>query len=201
MLRESLEAGPRAVRDGLTAIGRAWHLATLNVELAASILIVLAAHNRSAARADLEKLFPGLQWKKLIPQLRELEGMLFLGPKVSRLGLVAPLRAELYQLLMADRYAEAAPMEPEPEPESQPEPPAERVDQPHQFTPEELLGVSTSASAAQIKAAYRRRMKECHPDRFAGVDAHSRELAEEWTKAINAAYETLMAGHADGKRN
>jgi len=57
-----------------------------------------------------------------------------------------------------------------------------------------ILGVSALASAAEIKTAYRTRVKECHPDRFPNVDAQSRELAEEWTKAVNAAYAELLGG-------
>ena len=31
-----------------------------------------------------------------------------------------------------------------------------------------------------------------HEDRFAAMDEHSRSLAEEWTKSLNAAYELLV---------
>jgi len=54
--------------------------------------------------------------------------------------------------------------------------------------------VAATASAAEIKAAYRHRVKECHPDRFTNTDEQSRRLAEEWTKAINAAYAELLPG-------
>ena len=41
------------------------------------------------------------------------------------------------------------------------------------------------------KLAYRKRVKECHPDLFAGMDQNAQALAERWTKALNAAYSTL----------
>jgi curved DNA-binding protein CbpA len=44
----------------------------------------------------------------------------------------------------------------------------------------------------EIKTAYRNRVKECHPDRFPNIDDKTRELAEEWTKAVNAAYAELV---------
>jgi curved DNA-binding protein CbpA len=69
------------------------------------------------------------------------------------------------------------------------------VDEPQQLSPHEILGVASSASAAEIKTAYRNRVKECHPDRFPNVDEPSRLLAEEWTKAVNAAYAELLAGN------
>ena len=52
---------------------------------------------------------------------------------------------------------------------------------------------ANDASLAEIKTAYRNRVKECHPDRFSTLDEQSRQLAEEWTKAINAAYASLLA--------
>ncbi|HEV2393595.1 MAG TPA: hypothetical protein VG146_14680 [Verrucomicrobiae bacterium] len=36
-------------------------------------------------------------------------------------------------------------------------------------------------------------MKECHPDRFASAGKEYQQLAEEWAKAINAAYKTLLS--------
>ena len=47
------------------------------------------------------------------------------------------------------------------------------------------------ASLVEIKAAYRKRIKECHPDLFAGMDQRAMALAERWTRALNAAYSKL----------
>jgi curved DNA-binding protein CbpA len=72
------------------------------------------------------------------------------------------------------------------------EPEPVSVDEPENLSPCEILGVGADASIAKIKVAYRNRVKQCHPDRFAGMDEDSRMLAEEWTKALNAAYESLV---------
>jgi curved DNA-binding protein CbpA len=65
------------------------------------------------------------------------------------------------------------------------------VNEPEKLSAYEILGLSASASRVDIKAAYRKRIKECHPDLFAGMDQQAQVLAERWTKALNAAYAKL----------
>jgi COMPASS component SWD3 len=55
----------------------------------------------------------------------------------------------------------------------------------------EILGVSATASAAEIKAAYRQLAKQWHPDRF--VNSAEYAIAEAKLKQINLAYECLKA--------
>jgi len=93
----------------------------------------------------------------------------------------------LRQLLKSEKKATPAP-----EQSTEPAP----VTEPEELTSYEILGVSASASLAEIKLAYRRRIKECHPDRFGELDPTSRQQAEEWTKALNAAYDALVAQQA-----
>lgn len=52
----------------------------------------------------------------------------------------------------------------------------------------QLLGVAKSANSDEIRRAYRTAMKEIHPDR---QSPEARQLAEERTKSLNAAYSTL----------
>ncbi|OAI56795.1 hypothetical protein AYO49_03640 [Verrucomicrobiaceae bacterium SCGC AG-212-N21] len=52
-----------------------------------------------------------------------------------------------------------------------------------------VLGVSPSASAQKIKAAYRARMHESHPDKVAHLSPALRRAAEREAKRINDAYE------------
>jgi hypothetical protein len=56
----------------------------------------------------------------------------------------------------------------------------------------EVLGVDRSASTEDIKAAYRDKIKQYHPDRVASLGPELRELAERKTKALNAAYEEAL---------
>ncbi len=63
----------------------------------------------------------------------------------------------------------------------------------------EVLGVESTATAEEIKEAYRKKAKELHPDTFPrDVNETVRKLAEEKFKELNHAYEILS--DADKKR-
>ena len=53
--------------------------------------------------------------------------------------------------------------------------------------PFELLGLEPTASANEVRAAYRRLVKQCHPDKF--TDAEARQQAHKKMIALNLAYE------------
>jgi DnaJ like chaperone protein len=55
------------------------------------------------------------------------------------------------------------------------------------------LGVSSSASDVEVKKVYRRLISQNHPDKLAGkgLPESMRAMAEERTREINAAYETI----------
>jgi DnaJ-domain-containing protein 1 len=55
-----------------------------------------------------------------------------------------------------------------------------------------VLGVAPSTSKDEIVRNYRRRIKQYHPDRLAGLAPEFIELAEEHTKALNQAYANAM---------
>jgi DnaJ like chaperone protein len=64
-----------------------------------------------------------------------------------------------------------------------------------------LLGVSGSASGAEIKLAYRRMMHRNHPDKLAarGLPDSMRPLAERRTREIAAAYERIRQARGLGR--
>ena len=59
----------------------------------------------------------------------------------------------------------------------------------------QLLGVSTSATAAEIKTAYRRLMNQHHPDKLTarGLSEKMVQMAKEKTQQIRAAYDLIRA--------
>ena len=57
-----------------------------------------------------------------------------------------------------------------------------------------VLGVSSKASMAEIKSAWRKKMQENHPDRYAH-DPEAEARAHRRAQAINIAYQELTALH------
>ena len=51
------------------------------------------------------------------------------------------------------------------------------------------------ADADTIQSAYHQKMKQCHPDRVAGLAPEFGELAERQAKRLNAAYRNAIQGH------
>jgi hypothetical protein len=190
IFKDLYSIGPRLLLEGLREV-RCWAvLGELNVEACARILTYLAAKNSAVPRDELISHCAQVPWGRLKEQLLLLDGVLFLGEDGARVTLMEPFRMLLRSMLppqqrMASNQREPTRPRPEPAPETAP------VSEPEKLSPYEILGLSTSASLAEIKAAYRKRVRACHPDLFAGTDEQARALAERWTKALNAAYATL----------
>ncbi len=55
-----------------------------------------------------------------------------------------------------------------------------------------ILGVAETAGAEEIAAAYRRLIRQYHPDKVEGLGVELRQLANEKSKQLNAAYELGM---------
>lgn len=54
-----------------------------------------------------------------------------------------------------------------------------------------ILGLAKSANIEEIKAAYKQKVKEYHPDRVAALGDELKELAQKKTQQINEAYSFL----------
>ena len=67
------------------------------------------------------------------------------------------------------------------------------------MNPYEILGIKPDATDAEIKSAYRKLIKQYHPDQYG--DNPLRELAEEKMREINGAYDQLTKGRASHTSN
>jgi len=56
-----------------------------------------------------------------------------------------------------------------------------------------ILGVESTATPQEVRMAYKRKIREYHPDRVEGLGDKLKETADEESKAINIAYTALKA--------
>jgi hypothetical protein len=189
IVRDIASIGPRLILEGLRQIRCFEQLEELDVPACARALSYLAGKDAAVTWDDLIRHCPSLSPDRLREQLSLLEGVLFLGEHTPRVTLMDPFRLLLRQMLGREDTAGAW-HEPA-RPKSEPPPSDALANEPEKLSAYEILGLSPSASAVEIKAAYRKRIKACHPDLFAGMDPPARAMAERWTKALNAAYATL----------
>jgi hypothetical protein len=199
IVRDICSVGPRLILEGLRQVRCCGQLGELNVAACARALAYLAAQNAAVTWEDLARHCPQVSWERLREELLLVNGVLFLGTDGSRISLMEPFRLWLRSMLKQEQQTaqqgrEAAQPRPEPPPETLP------VNEPEKLSAYEILGLSPSASLVEIKRAYRKRMKACHPDLFAGMDQQAKVLAERWTKALNAAYGRLNPRQRGGPK-
>lgn len=193
MIKDICSFGPRLIVEGLRQVRRCGQLGELNVTACAQALAYLAGQNAALDWEELVRHCSQLSSERLRDQLSLLHEVLFLGENASRVILMEPFRLRLRSMLEREQHTGRRPeparrrAEPPPKPLS--------VTEPEKLSAYELLGLSPAASMMEIKMAYRKRVKACHPDLFAGMDQQAAALAERWTKALNAAYASLNPKH------
>ncbi len=198
IIKDICSVGPRLILEGLRQVRCCGQLGELNVTACARALAYLAGKNAAVTQEDLLRHCPQLTWERLREQLLLLDGVLFLGEDAARVTLMEPFRLRLRSMLGPEEQSAGKRREPA-RPGPEPPPEAIQVDEPEKLSAYEILGLSRSASLLEIKAAYRKRVKACHPDRFAGIDPQATALAERWTRALNAAYATLNPRQLAGR--
>ena len=186
LFQRMLYTGPQWFISGISMFYKSATLLGMDIENCAKILVIVLNKGSRVSFTDLGKLVPECNSIKVFPQLRDIAGVIFLQSEPSGITLTSDLRAELCRILgvrpkvIAEEQYQRRP-KPPPAPVVEAEPPG----------PHEILGVSRSASQAEIKAAYRKQIKQCHPDRFATLNQDWQQMAEQRSKAINAAYAIL----------
>jgi len=193
--RDLLLTGPRLVTSCARNLRDAVRLFRMDVKTAVDTLAILARRFHRTSLADLSRLLPGKDPMETLFKLQEMDFVFFLSREPAGVILTLETREELDQLLGPAVDRERGPtiagesQEPEPEPETE-------LGEPQKYY--DLLGVKPTATMAEIKSAYRHRIKQCHPDKLAGRGEDFRKLAEERAKALNEAYEVLKTRHGSG---
>lgn len=138
--------------------------------------------NRKAPADQLSRAFPSVNFVILIPQLRLLNGFVWLsaGNGVCILG--SDLKSEMRSQLQFD---------PDPWREPEPAPPEQEcpLSEEHQWFA--VLELDAYASLAQVKGRYRMLARQFHPDHHRNESLDAQQVAEERMKAINEAYRNI----------
>ena len=64
-----------------------------------------------------------------------------------------------------------------------------------------VLGIAENATDEEIERAYRKLMAQYHPDRVSGAAEEFRELAEQRSRAINAAYDRVRTRRRNASKH
>jgi hypothetical protein len=181
-ITDLLLTGPRLAGASIHAFCGALLLLKTDVRACSDALAVLAGRTSSVSTADLRGSLGCSDPEKVLAQLLALDTVLLLRTEPPAVTLNPDLRDHFQDLL--------GPAAPESEHRAPPQPVASSAADLESY---QVLSLSTSASLDEVRAAYRSKIKECHPDLFATHSDEVRHRAEEKTKAIIAAYEELLA--------
>jgi hypothetical protein len=182
IISDLLFVGPRIVTYSVLTLHRAFRLMQTDLETASEALTILVRRLHRTSVNELSNLLLGRDPMKVLFQLQEIGCVLFLSKEPAGVILTEEIREELNHLLGSKIDFESAPTD---------EPAVTATPEDSEYY--KLLGLQPVASLAEIKAAYRKRIKQCHPDKFVGRGVEFRQLAEERAKAINAAYDILLS--------
>jgi DnaJ-domain-containing protein 1 len=183
MTTDLLLTGPRLMGAFVRAFHRTLLLIRADLQTWSNALMILASRTSPVSAAELNAALRGHDSSRVLSQLAALGTVLFIRKEPPTVALDPDFREQLQRLLKGGSPPE---FQENAEPPPATAPSADRALY-------ELLGVAPSASLKEIRAAYRTKMKQWHPDVFTGRSENARQVAEEKTKAIIAAYEALLA--------
>lgn len=181
LIAQVLEICPWLLNEAWAVSQRCRLYLRTDAEACTLVLCRLASRPGRVSFRELSSIIAGHDPFRVFPMLKEMGGIVLLFKEPQGLSLTAELRAELRELL-GERF-----------PEHEPEERAEILETPADALDSwQILGVPCGASLEDVKTAYRKAIKLCHPDRFATMGGEIAKLAEERTKILNAAYEELQ---------
>jgi hypothetical protein len=191
--QQIIYTGPQWMTSAISMFYKSATLLQMDIGSCAKILLILFEKGSRVSFTELAQLVPECNGVKVFPQLRDIAGVIFLQSHPSGISLTSDLRAELGRILGVKMKPQADPRYYRQTKSSRPPPrtPPKPVVEEEVLGPHKILGVSRSASLAEIKSAYRKQIKQCHPDRFATLNKDWQQMAEQRAKAVNEAYRIL----------
>jgi DnaJ domain len=192
-VEDLLYIGPRLFNASFGHIRNAYLQLHLDTVSCAKMLCVLFSRNSRFSFQELNVKAGLRDSLEISPQLHFVEGVVFLPSHPAGLSLTDDLRNELFRLFRKSyRTVKEKPVEDAQE-SQEAEADQKPSSAPSPDSPYIVLGLTEQATLEQIKMAYRKKIKECHPDKFTRLGDEWRKLAEERAKLLNIAYETIMA--------
>jgi len=175
MITDLLFTGPRLVVVAWGALKKALRLVRMDIEGCSRVLAVLGSSDSRVSCDELAELSAVPDADRVLSQLRDIDGVVFLSLEPPGLTLTSELREELPAVLgnQAGRGATAGNVA--------------------AGTICELLGVPSDASFEEIETAYERWIRQAPPDRNSRSAKESQNPVEDQVRAINAAYEAFLA--------
>jgi len=184
-----LFSGPRLLFTSCDSFGKALRLLRLDIPRVTAILLWLWERGWKATVEEVSLNFPGLNAVRILPQLRDIPGVIWL-PKIH--GVII-LSEEFRRALASAISRDAEPASPESD--FAPEDNAPVID--HEIVGwYETLGLPPFAPIREVKRRYRQLVKIYHPD------AQKRDgyKAEDQIKRINAAYHNIIKNSASASK-
>jgi hypothetical protein len=173
-------------------MARAFRLLRLDVSQVAPIILWLWQKGAKAPTGEIYLQFPGLNTVRILPQLRDIPGVIWLPDPRGILLLSTEFRLELAKAIGKPRPIPTSP------------PPFESESEPHreeEATPAQsdeivawykTLGLPAYAPIQQVKRRYRQLAKIHHPDALAASRGGAKDRSDETMKRINIAYQNIL---------
>jgi hypothetical protein len=181
----------QSLRKGL----RTGRLAGRDLDQVAAIVLWVFERGRKAMTREICGALPAIEVVRILPQLQDLPGIIWLTHNREVIILSRSLRAELANLL--GHVPKAAPLPEEPEPEIGggdpiPEPEVTVNDEVLQWY--RALDLPPFAPLAAVKRRYRELVKIHHPD--ANPHRRANKASDERIRQINIAYHNILENSA-----
>lgn len=182
-------SGPAMLIHALDSLATAARLFKLDVPEVTAVILWLWDRGRKASVKEVSTRFPHFNAVKILPQLRDIPGVVWLPNAIGIIILSQDFRQTLAAILGLKETSQRG----EPPPKARPEPPHEPP--PASAEPPDeasgwycTLGLPPYAPMHLVKQKYRQLVKQYHPD----LQVQNGQNNEELIKRINIAYHNIV---------